>query len=112
MEQIVHVQLNLQGGFVRYPKWWQNIYFVEIDVSQDAKTSRFSHFVHVKPSGDVCFMVDYQSNLDTTINILTPIRNQYHWLKYMLQMLSHIVQSTNETKVGESFNLAFSSWMP
>ena len=114
LKSIVHIQKNLDSRFYQYPEWWQNHYFVELDieipldeqgnkafslVQKKNNVFRLAQFVHVTPSNDVCFMADWKWRENVGIEILTPIRNQIQWLEYLLVMLENLVKKTNENKV-------------
>jgi len=106
---IIHVQQNLESSFKQYPEWWQTHYFVEFDVTYQNQLSRFSHFIHVTPEERVCFMADWKWRENTLVNILTPLRNQFHWLQYLLEMLQNILVETKESRVSV---LCFASGKP
>lgn len=101
LQNIVHIQHNIDGQFHRYPQWWQTHYFVEFDVLNRGQLYRSSVFVHKLPNNDICFMSDYAWKGNARINLLTPVGNQISWLEYMAEMLEEILKKTSEKNVND-----------
>ena len=103
---VVHVQTNYNKSYGKFEDTSKTYYFVELDVkykNDDSKIYRSSHFVKPLPSGDICFMTEWKWKSNVEINLLTPIRNQLSWLKYLIKMLEELTQKTNESNVRFSF---------
>ena len=94
MEEVVHVQHNHQKDY----------YFVEIDLhlkSDQNKIFRSTHFVRYnEKKKSVCFIKEWDAwKPNVEINLLTPIKNQKPWLKFMIQMLENLTKKTSENNV-------------
>ena len=97
---IVHIHKNLNGKFRMHPDWRDTYYYIELQVRETTTQQQFqlSRFVQLTPK-ELCFMQDRLSNLNATIHLLTPVKNQYSWVKYQLEMLEDVIKRTKETKV-------------
>lgn len=102
IQNIVHIQKNLNQQFISYPQWKQTHYFVELDVLSvdDQKIYRTTHFVrHDKTQNRICFIKEYQWKPNVTVNILTPVKNQAVWIHHLLKSLETIITKTNEKNI-------------
>ena len=102
---IVHIHKNLNSKFRMHPDWRDTYYYIEMQVRETTTQQQFqlSRFVQLTPNG-LCFMQDRLSNSNATIHLLTPVKNQYSWVKYQLEMLEDVIKRTKETKVHSFFN--------
>ena len=103
-QHLVHVQRNDKDNHKKHTDWKKTIYFVEIDVKKksDGLIYRFSHFVRTPPN-EICFAADYEWKINVRINIITAIKNNQVWLKYLLYMLKNIQENTKDTNVRHVF---------
>lgn len=107
LQHIVHIVTNVDKAFKSYEDWKRNLIFVELDVQRQGEdtTFRTSQFVQLSPDG-LCFMEDHTWKEKVVVNIMTPIRNQVVWLKYLIQMLEEIVGVTHEIDVSNEPDIA------
>uniref|UniRef100_A0A7M5VEQ0 PA14 domain-containing protein n=2 Tax=Clytia hemisphaerica TaxID=252671 RepID=A0A7M5VEQ0_9CNID len=80
---VVHIQKNLNKDLHRLPNN-RTYFFAELDVRKKSdplkKVYRASHFLQPTDEGDICFMKEWNTWREgVTINLLTPIKNQFRW---------------------------------
>ena len=101
MKHIVHVQKNLDRTYRNYDLD-KTFYFIELDLisASDQAVYRFSTFVqYSNQHKEICFMEDMQWRTDVKIALLTAVKNQGIWVKYLLQTLEKIMERTEEKNV-------------
>ena len=103
--EIVHIQKNLNRDFHRLPNN-RTFFFTELDVRKKSdpskKVYRASTFLQPTNEGDLCFMKEWNTwREDVTIHLLTPIRNQFRWMKFLVKMLEETISNAHETNVSD-----------
>ena len=101
MKHIVHVQKNLDRTYRNYDLD-KTFYFIELDLisASDQVVYRFSTFVqYSNQQKEICFMEDMRWRTDVKITLLTAVKNQGIWVKYLLQTLEEIMERTKEKNV-------------
>ena len=77
-------------------------YFLEIDVVNitSKEKLRISNYVY-KPSKDepLCSPKDYRWDKSVKIYLLTPVRNQFKWIRYHLENINHIIRTVNDNNL-------------
>ena len=78
------------------------MHFVELDIKRkkDGEIQRFSHFMRLPPNETACFATDLQWNESVLINVITPVKNQVVWLKYLLHSLEEVQYKTKDRNVS------------
>lgn len=97
---IIHVHKNLNGQFKPHADERISYYYVELHVKSKVNNQiqQTSHFVQ-KSSNGLCFMEHLKWNPKAEIFLLTPVKNQYAWVKLLLKVLEDLLAKTNEKKV-------------
>ena len=101
VKHIVHVQKNLDRSYRNYDLH-KTFYFIELDLisASDQTVHRFSRFVqYSNQQKEICFMEDMRWRADVKITLLTTVKNQGIWVKYLLQTLEKIMEKTKEKNV-------------
>jgi len=103
--------MRARKEYLPITNWEQKYYFVELDVkfAGEEELYRTSNFVRLSPKGVICLMDDHMLKKDAKIYILTVVRDQYVWVKYMIEMLENIVTKTNEANVSLLYFTTFNS---
>lgn len=101
LKTILHIHNNINGKFKPHSNAFKTYFYVELHV-EDIKSKtvhQVSHFVQDLPSG-FCLKKDYKGNSKSKIFLLTPVKNQFVWVKYLLRVLADVFKKTKESKVG------------
>ncbi|XP_065659547.1 uncharacterized protein LOC100206109 [Hydra vulgaris] len=71
-------------------------YFVEVDVINSGSTYRSSGWFFKYKNGSVCKPSGYVWRSNEKIYLLTPVKNQSRWFKFLVDSLNHIITTTGE----------------
>ncbi|XP_066932285.1 uncharacterized protein [Clytia hemisphaerica] len=96
LKHIVHIEENKETKQLKR-------YFIEVDVNKHGSEAlyRYSGWIIVKEdeSSEICQPRGYKWKRDEKIYLITPVKNQARWVRFMIKHLNDIMAHTNERHI-------------
>ncbi|XP_047128210.1 beta-1,4-N-acetylgalactosaminyltransferase 3 isoform X2 [Hydra vulgaris] len=79
-----------------------NRYLVELDLYVDGKENsfRFSRYVYQDISGGLYEPHNFQWNVDASIHVIVPVKDQGRWLLHFIRNMENIYLETNDSRIN------------